>query len=267
MRTNRNLLCCTLALAFSLNANAQDQGEDLAKQLANPVASLVSVPIQVNYDENYGADDAGSVWRTNIQPVIPFSISENWNIISRTILPVIDQEDVPSQGVDESGLGDTLQSVFFSPKQPTANGWIWGAGPAFLLPTASDELLGSEKWGIGPTGVVLKQQGPWTYGMLANHIESISGESDRADISASFLQPFLAYVTETKTTFTINSESTYDWENENWSVPVNFVVSQLFAVRGQALQLSVGARYWADTPENGPDDWGLRLVLTFLFPK
>lgn len=266
-RINRYLLCITVALAFSPNVNAQNEGEDLAKQLANPVASLISLPIQANYDENYGPDDAGSAWRINIQPVIPFSINDDWNIISRTILPVIDQEDVPQEGLGESGIGDILQSLFFSPKEPTSNGWIWGVGPAFLLPTASDELLGAEKWGIGPTGVVLKQQGPWTYGMLANHIESFSGDSDRDDVSASFLQPFLAYVTKTKTTFTINSESTYDWENENWSVPVNFVVSQLFAVRGQALQLSVGARYWAETPENGPDDWGLRLSLTFLFPK
>lgn len=260
-----NYLYGTFVFLLSLNLFAQDQ--DLAKQLANPIASLTSVPIQINYDENYGADENGSVWRTNIQPVIPFSMNEDWNIISRTIVPVIDQQDIPSNGVDESGLGDILQSLFFSPAQLTSNGWTWGVGPVFLLPTASDELLGAEQWGIGPTGVALKQTGPWTYGMLANHIESFSGESDRQDVSASFIQPFLAYVTKTKTTFSVNSESTYDWENENWSVPVNFVASQLLAVRGQAMQLSVGARYWAESPENGPDDWGLRLVLTFLFPK
>lgn len=117
--------------------NQQDQAE-LAKKLSNPVAALISVPFQANYDRNIGLMEDGSVWLINIQPVVPFSLTDNWNVISRTILPVISQQDIPEDGAGESGIGDILQSLFFSPKAPTSSGLIWGVGPVVVLPTATD---------------------------------------------------------------------------------------------------------------------------------
>lgn len=254
------IILALIVTATSLSA----QEEDLAKKLANPISDLISVPIQSNYDFGIGAGD-GTRWATNIQPVIPFDLNENWNLITRTILPIIDQEGFAAagDGLDASGLGDVVQSFFFSPK---ASSPIWGVGPVLLIPTATDSLLGSEKFGIGPTAVVLKQDGPWTYGALANHIWDVAGDDGRNSINATFLQPFISYITPTKTTFSLNAESTYDWQANQWTVPLNFVVSQLMKIGDQPVQAFVGARYYAEKPANGPE-WGLRMGLTFLFPK
>jgi hypothetical protein len=260
------LLSGVSAIASSGSLRAEDADAKLAQQLANPVASLISVPLQYNYDDKYGVTDEGSKHLINVQPVIPFSVGDSFNVISRTILPVVAHSE-PTFGSDSGGLGDTLQSFFLSPKEPTAGGLIWGAGPALLLPTATDQRLGAEKWGIGPTAVGLRQHGAWIYGGLVNHLWSFAGEDSRRDINASYMQPFVSYITETKTTITFNSESTYDWQDRNWSVPVNLIVSQLFKVGSQPMQIGVGPRYWIESPEGGPEGWGARAVLTFLFPK
>lgn len=251
----------------SAAATAQAREADAAKALANPLASLISVPFQYNYDKYGGANDGASVSRLNIQPVIPFSLNDDWNLISRTIVPLIDQQDFPAAARNESGLGDITASLFFSPKAPSADGWIWGAGPVFLLPTATKDVLGAEKWGLGPTVVALNQPGPWTFGMLANHIWGAGGDDSRENVSATFLQPFLSYTTKTHTTFSMNTESTYDWKAKQWSVPLNLQVGQVFKIGTQLLQITAGARYWAAAPDNGPEGWGYRLQLTLLFPK
>ena len=248
-------------------ASAEESQAEIAKKLNNPVAAMISVPFQFNYDEDLGPSKQGERTLLNIQPVIPVSISEDWNLISRTILPVLKLEDVPP-GTSEEGIGDINQSLFFSPKAPTASGWIWGVGPSLLFKTASDDSLGTGKWAAGPTAVVLKQESGWTYGALANHLWSYAGDDDRSDVNATYVQPFLAYTTSTYTTFGINTESTYNWKGNSWSVPVNMTVTQLFKIGNQPMSLQVGPRYWADTPDNqGPDGWGWRLAYTLVFPK
>jgi hypothetical protein len=274
MKTKFILLTFSGALAFTTTTalfaqdaatDEKDAAAELAKKLSNPVASLISVPIQNNFDFGGGPAGDGFQYKVNVQPVIPLSLNENWNLISRTVLPIVYQEKIVGTS-SQSGLSDTVQSLFFSPKAPTSGGWIWGAGPVFLLPTATDELLGAEKWGAGPTAVLLKQQKGWTYGVLANHIWSFAGESDRASVNATFLQPFVSFTTKKATTFTLNTESTYDWSHSQWTVPLNLMVSQLVKIGSQPVQFSLGGRYYAEGPSGGPD-WGLRFAVTLLFPK
>jgi len=247
------------------NASSGDAAAELAKKLSNPVAALISVPFQNNFDFGAGPDGNGFQYKLNFQPVAPFSLNDEWNLISRTIIPYVDQKDVIGNS-SQSGLSDIVQSLFFSPKDPTASGWIWGAGPVFLLPTASDDLLGTEKWGAGPTAVMLKQENGWTYGGLANHIWSVAGEDRRQDVNATFLQPFLSFTTSKQTSYTVNSESTYDWENSQWTVPLNLMAAQLVKVGNTPVQFLGGVRYYAEKPDNGPE-WGLRFAVTLLFPK
>jgi len=240
---------------------------ELAKKLANPVAALISVPIQLNYAENIGPENDGDRWILNIQPVIPFSLNEDWNIISRTIVPIVIQDDIFPDSGSQSGLGDIVQSVFFSPKEPTESGWILGAGPVFLFPTGTDDLLSTEKWGAGPTAVALKQSGPWTYGGLTNHIWSYAGNDDRVDINATFIQPFLTYTTKEAVSITAMTESTYDWKDEQWSIPLFLMVTKVTRIGNQMISYGGGVSYWVDGPDNGPEGFSGRLVFTLMFPK
>ena len=137
----------------------------------------------------------------------------------------------------------------------------------FLLPTATDDLLGSGKWGAGPTGVALKQSGPWTVGILANHIWSFAGDDDRADVNSTFLQPFVSYTTKDAWTFSLNTESTYNWEASEWSVPSISWFRSLYASISNRSSLGAGVRYWAASPDSGPDGFGVRAFVTLLFPK
>ena len=236
---------------------------ELAKKLQNPVANLISVPIQNNWDFGIGPANAMR-YTANIQPVIPFSLTEDWNLITRTILPVIYAESPVVGGRDASGLGDVVQSFFLSPKEPVG-GWILGGGPVFLWPTATDSALGAGKWGAGPSVVALRQEHGFTYGALVNQIWSYEGWGPQ-NVNATFLQPFVAYTTKTYTTFGLNTESTYNWTASQWSVPLNFTVQQVLKIGKQPIAFQLGYRYYADGPKGGPD-WGLRFTVTFLFPK
>lgn len=256
----------THTAATSAPPDEADQAAELAKKLNNPISSLISVPFQSNWDFGLG-DGSGQRFTLNIQPVVPISISEHWNLIVRTILPVIDQNGAfgPGSG-SQSGLGNTTQSFFLSPKAPGPGGIIWGLGPVGYYPTATNRLLGPEKWGMGPTFVALVQPGGWTIGVLANQIWSVGGDNNEQNISSMFLQPFIVYTTKTHTSFALNTESTYDWEASQWTVPINVMVQQVFKIGRQPMALQLGWRYYAESPSGGPE-WGIRVNFTLLFPE
>ena len=273
MNIVRILFLMTL-LSASISVVAQDADEapaddaaELAKKLNNPVASLISVPIEYNLDSKIGPSETGETWTVKFTPVVPFELNDNWNLITRTIFSYVDT-DIPDYGVNETGISDIVEVMYFSPKAPTASGIIWGAGPLILMDTATDDAIGAGKWGTGPAGVILKQQGQWSVGMLAHYLTDIGGGgSDRTDVEQLFFQPFLSYNITPQLSWTAQTEYTRNLENNTSNGYFIFSVNKTMRVGKQLLQGRVGVRHWYEQAEFGPDSTELMLRLTLLYPK
>lgn len=261
------LILCAPVLAQAQEKQAEND-VNLAKKLANPIASLISAPIQFNYDGGYGSKDGEKAF-ANVQPVIPFKLTNEFSLVTRTILPVAWQDDVAGNSGSQFGLGDTLQSFFLVPNPvATSVGTVtYGGGPAINWPTSTDRLLGSGTLGIGPTGVVLAQKDAWTYGGLVNQIWGVAETRDSVpNLNSTFMQPFVAYTTKEAWTYTLDIESTYNWTASELSLPFNATVSKLTDIGGQKVQFQGGLRYWAVDSEASPEGFGGRVQITFLFP-
>ena len=252
-------------VAATTKAKTPDSHQDqtgsleIAKQLVNPVSSVKSFPFVNNLDFRLGTKRHGFRYTMNFQPLLPFKLNDHWNLISRTIAPFVYQNNVLGNS-SQIGLGDFLQSFFLSPRR--AKPFMWGAGPALLIPTATNTSLGTGKLSVGPTLVILRQQGGWTYGALTNHVWSIAGDDARADVSSTLLQPFFAYTTKSGWTLNANSDSTKNWSAGKWSVPVNIFLTKLVRVAGQTVNMGGGARCWAAAPPGGPHGCGIRVNIT-----
>jgi len=266
-RIHNVLLMAAFFFCVAVPGVRAQSDSELAQQLVNPFTTMVRVPMELSYDKRIGPVNSGKTYSLNVQPVIPMQLDQDWTIISRTILPIVVQREIFPGAGNQFGLGDTLQSFFLSPRKVAEDGAAWGVGPAVLLPTATGDLLGSKKWGLGPTGGVFKDIGPWTVGMLANHIWSVAGGGNGERISSTFLQPVLSYTTNDAWSCTLQTETTYDWKGRQWSVPLEASVAKLVRIGGQQLNLETGVHYWAANPETGPRGWGWSFTVTWLFPK
>lgn len=257
-------LCATLCAQTGF---AQET-EALAKAAQNPIASMISVPIQSNTNLNVGpGKDVQEV--VNIQPVYPMSLTRDWNLITRTIVPLLSQPElVPGQG-RTNGIGDIQFSGFFSPTKPGA--WIWGVGAVLQFPTASDDVLGQGKWAAGPTAVALQNNGPWGYGVLINNVWSFAGDDDRSSVNQLLVQPFLNYNVpgHPGLYFTSSPVITANWKaasGQRWTVPLGLGVGQIMKWGTQPVNLQAAAYYNVERPD-GAANWNLRLQLQFLFPR
>ena len=254
---------CAAQQAGSGAPEADDSAE-LAKKLSNPVAALVSVPFQLNWEQGVGPDKQ-TRFVLNVQPVMPFSVNPQWNMIARVIMPLVSQPPLAAGGQPAFGISDVLASFFFS---PTSGSIVWAVGPVISLPSTTIPTLGSEKWSAGPTALVLKQQGPWTYGALWNQVWSFAGNVKRNDVNQMFLQPFVSYTTKSLVTIGLNAESTANWkaDDHKWTVPINVSIAKLSSFGTFPASYQIGFGGFAASPTIGPD-WKLRAWLTILMPR
>ena len=256
----------TLGISVLPSDLRADETTDLAQAAQNPVANMISLPLQNNTNFGVGpGDDVQNV--LNIQPVIPLKLSENWNLITRTIAPVIYQpEMVPGTG-SEFGLGDINTTLFLSPAKPGK--LIWGVGPVFSFPTATADVLGTDKWSAGASALALTIKGPWVVGGLVSNTWSFAGDDDRADVNQFLFQYFINYNMADGWYLSSAPIITANWEAESdnqWTVPFGGGFGKIFKIGKQPINAQAQAFYNVEKPENGAD-WSTRLQLQFLFPK
>jgi hypothetical protein len=236
--------------------------QELADKLANPVASLISVPLQNNL--NYGIGPYNGIkYTVNIQPVIPFKLNDNLNLITRYILPLVDQQDITGENTHEFGLSDATVTAFFAPKSEKI---IWGVGPAFLITSATDKLLGTEKFGIGPSVLIMHQSKGLSLGFIANQIWSVAGSEDRADFNNFYTQIFMSYSYKSGASLGINTEITQNWERNTTMISLNPSIGAITKLGTQVVQFSVQPLIPIVGPDQSKPDWGLRAVVAFVFP-
>lgn len=240
--------------------------EDLAKAAQNPVANMISLPLQNNM--NFGVGPDNKVQNVlNIQPVIPFTLNEDWLLITRTIMPIISQpEPIPGYG-RTCGLGDIVFTGFLSPAKKSK--FTWGAGPVFSFPSATDDVLGTGKFSAGPAFVGVYSDGHWLFGALVQNIWSYCGDSDRDDVSSFLMQPFVSYNFPGGWYLSSSPMITANWKadsGDKWTVPIGGGVGKIIRIGKLPVNLSVQAFYNVEKPKYGPD-WTLRLQMQFLFPK
>jgi len=261
------LLALATALLTAGLARAEMSAEELAKLAQNPVGNLISLPFQNNTNFNVGPL-SGTQNILNIQPVIPISVNKDWNIITRTILPVV---SMPSLAVGEdrtNGLGDTTFTAFLSPAQP--DGLIWGAGPVFQLPTDTNDL-GNKNWGMGASAVVLKLEkgNPWVYGVLVNNVWSFSSDKRGGAYNALLAQPFLNYNLPGGTYLTSSPVITANWKaasDQRWTVPLGLGIGHIFHLGKLPVNAQFGGYYNVVHPDNEAN-WQVRLQVQLMFPK
>jgi len=259
---------CAMVMNYSAPTQAEMNAEELAKLAQNPVGNLISLPFQNNSNLNVGTQKATQNI-LNIQPVIPISVSNDWNVITRTILPVISTPSIFPTGSRIDGIGDVVFTAFLSPAHPGK--WIWGAGPVVQLPVNSSKELGNNNWGMGPSAVVLHldPDDPWLYGVLVNNIWSLSSSQQGGAYNNGLIQPFLNYNTPSGLYLTSSPIATVNWNaasGQQWTVPVGGGLGKIFHLGGVPVNASIAAYYNVIKPDLGPN-WQIRAQVQLMFPR
>lgn len=267
--------CLAIAMLWASQAFSQTPGREQRKErrqtatesypnlslrLQNPLARVLVLPAVFEYAHGAGPMNNGESFRVGFEPRIPFSLNENWHLISQSRVAWVAQENVV-EGSQE-GLSDFTQTFFFSPDRSLGKGLFWGLGPTFVFPTASPDLLGARQFSVGPSVGIFMQRKPWTAGFIFNHVWSVAGTKTAPAVNVTTLQPLVAYTAPTSTTFLLRSRVNYIWQAEEWVVPVEVGIRQLTLIAGRPVQWGVGLSYFADSAVNTPE-WGATFRLSF----
>lgn len=256
-------LIASIGAMPSFAQTADKDPKELAAKLTNPVADLISVPFQYNYDANIGLNKKGTSNSLLFQPVIPIKLNTDWNYIVRPIVTFESANNI--NGFSGTGTGPIVVETFFSPR--AASDVIWGVGPIVTTPSLSGNNYGTAQTGVGLSAVGLVMKAPWTAGLLAYNTWSAGGNANYGTANNLFYQPFISYVTKSAWTYSINTQSTFNWDARRAENPMNATISKIVKFGEMPVSLTAGARYYLSSVPGGPSGWGARASITFLFPR
>ena len=241
--------------------------EEVLRQLANPLSAMASVATFLDFDYHIGPGEDGHRTSMLVQPTIPLRLGETWNLVSRTILPIVYQEEISPGSGTQTGIGDLSEVVYVAKVEPGPRGWVWGGGPIVQVPIGSEDLLTNGKFSLGPSMAFVKQEGDLTYGMIASQLWSIGGSDQRPDVNVGLLDPFVTYRSEGLWNLTLHVPATYNFHAQQWTVPVSLTVEKLVSFQSMPVTITFGVRYWAEGPDSAPHDLAFRFGLTLVLPK
>lgn len=241
--------------------------EELIQQLANPLAALVSVPILSTFDFHVGPEREGFRHTFSAQPTVPLALGDNWNVLSRTVVPFVYQEDIAPGSGSQSGLGDVVETVYLASVEPSRRGYLWSLGATARFPTGTDDLLTQDQWQWGPSLAAVKLQDDFVFGLIATQLWDVEGSENPKDTSVTLLEPFLDYTTSDLWTLSLHVPAAYDWEADTWTVPILLSVKKLVTFQKLPVNLTFGVRYLVEGPPGGPHDLAFLFGVTLVFPK
>lgn len=250
-----------LARSQERRQQAQKIYPELSQKIENPLARILIFPLNFNYEKGGGPDSDGERYATNFAPRIPFTIMEDWHILSKSEISWVHQKDTTGFSGTQEGWSDMIQTFFVTPRRSIGWDSYWGIGPTFVMPTASEDGLGSDQYSAGPSIAVFRQKGGLTKGILVNHVWSYTGEDDAEDVSVTLMEPTLSYTTKRGTSMRLKAEFRHDWERNQWNAPLQIGIGQLTLIRNQPIKIGIGYNHFI-LDEGNSADWGVEFQIS-----
>lgn len=239
----KRIIFSIMALLSIIIAKAQTKtltNQELADKLSNPVAHMLSVPIQTECDYGVGALK-GTMNMVSVRPMLPVQLTKKLNLLNRAIIPLVDQFNISGSAVRQTGLGDIGLNTWLSPVAGKGK-LMWGFGTILNMPTGTNVYLTAHQWTLGPSAILLKQEKGFTFGLLVNQYWAIAKEANVNNTSTMYFQPFFAKNFSSGAGLSANSEITTNWISQNTTVYLNLSISAATKINNQAISISLGPK-------------------------